>query len=344
MLDAHKRWIAKLASIVDLDYQSRCRQAWLRLWNDEPMEPLPQAPASPAEDGDEQWPTYPYNDAFVDPEKMLMNELGQVYARVRQRSIAPLNIRPNYGTVILASILGGPWQLTDNSLPWAHELPGGRDAIGKLIDNGPADPTRELGGRCFATADYYRHVLAEFPPLDRAIDIYHPDLQGPYDVAHLVMGPDIFVAGYDEPELVERLVDVVTASYAAFIRLWGERVGFADADGLTTHWSFYIRGRIMLRNDTTILLRPEQYLQFVQPFDARLLSEFGGTIHFCGKADQVFEPMLDTAGLAGVHMSQPELNNESRLRALAAARRLVVFSGPYRLCPSGAIGARISTA
>lgn len=335
MLDLHNRWIARLALMIDLDRQARARQVWRKLWNHEPMDPLPRGAKAPPEEG-EKWPTYPYNDEFSDPEKMLMNQLAGVYATVRGGGIGPLNIRANYGTVILASILGGPWQLTDNSLPWAHELPGGRDAIRALIDHGPADPTTGLGQRCFETAAYYRDVLARFPPLDEAIDIYHPDLQGPYDVAHLLMGPDIFIAGYDEPELVDRLVDVVTETYAAFIRRWAERVGFCDAeDGLTTHWGYYIRGQVMLRNDTTILLRPEHYKRFVQPYDARLLQEFGGSIHFCGKADQVVEPLLDTAGLSGVNMSQPDLNDHQRFFRMAAERKVVVLNWPAKLVPAG---------
>ncbi len=334
MLDLHKRWLARLASMIDLDHQGRAVEAWRRLWADEPMDPLPQAARPPADDG-EPWPSYAYNDAFADPEKMLMNELGGVYATVRGRGIGPLNIRANYGTVILPSILGGPWQLTDNSLPWAHELPGGRDALRALIDRGPADPTAGLGSRCFETAAYYREVLAKFPPLDRAIDIYHPDLQGPYDVAHLLAGPDIFLAGYDEPELVERLVDVVTRTYAAFMRRWIREVGIRDHFGLTTHWGFYIRGQIMLRNDTTIMLRAEHYRRFVQPFDGRLLGEFGGAIHFCGKADQVHEPMLATPGLAGIHSSQPDLNDHQRFFRMARERKLVVLSWPRRLLPGG---------
>jgi hypothetical protein len=335
MLDLHKRWIAKLATMIDLDHQARAGETWRRLWNNESITPLPQATKAPPQEV-EPWPTYPYNDEFADREKMLMNQLAGVYATVRGRGIGPLNIRTNYGTVILPSILGGPWQLTDNSLPWAHELPGGRDAIRALIDRGPADPTAGLGARCFETAAWYCDVLAKFPPLDRAIDIYHPDLQGPYDVAHLLAGPDIFLAGYDEPELVDRLVEVVTQTYAAFMRRWISEVGIRDHAGLTTHWGFYIRGRIMLRNDTTILLRPEHYRRFVQPFDGRLLTEFGGTIHFCGKADQVHQPMLDTPALAGIHMSQPDLNDYQRFFRLARERRLVVLNWPRRLLPPGA--------
>lgn len=336
MLDLHKRRLAELAGLIDLDRLARTRQIWQQLYRFEPMDPPLYFGSNPPK-STEPWPTYPYNDGFNDREKMLMNELASVYACVRTPGgIGPWNIRANYGTPILASVLGAPWQLTDNSMPWAHELPGERDAIRSLVDRGPADPMAGLGQRCFETAAYYREVLAQFPPLDKAVDIYHPDLQGPYDVAHLLMGPDIFIAGYDEPELVDRLLDVVTQTYRAFIHAWGKRVGFCDAaDGLTTHWSYYVRGKIALRNDTTILLRPEHYARFVQPYDGRLLSEFGGMIHYCGGANQVFDMMMDTPGLTAINSSQPHLNDHQRFIRSAQARKLAVLSWPPEYLPAG---------
>ncbi len=333
MLDIHKRWIAKLAGMIDPDRVARCRKVVRRVFDFEPVEELPFVARPPADDGGEPWPTYPYNDAFDDPEKMLVNQLGMVYDGLRAADYRPPNIRAHFGTVILASVLGGPWQLTDNSLPWAHHLEGGADAIRTLADRGPGEPKSGLGGRCFQTVAFYRDALAEIPPLADAIDIYHPDLQGPYDVAHLLMGPDIFLAGYDEPELVERLVGVVTETYRRFIRAWADEVGFADGDGLTTHWNFTIRGRIMLRNDTTILLRPEHYRRFVQPFDARLLSEFGGAIHFCGRADHLVDLMLETEGLTALNSSQPELNDHGRMLRTAQQRRAVLLGWPARMLP-----------
>jgi hypothetical protein len=335
MLDLHKHRIEKLAGMIDPAWQAHVRETWRKVYDNQPVEELPYFRPAPEPADEDRWPTYPYNDEFNDLEKMLMNQLGGVYGVVRARDYRPLNIRPNFGTVILPSILGGRWQLTDNSMPWSHHLEGA-DAIRALIDRGPADATNDLGGRCFQAADYFRDVLKKFPPLDRAIDIYHPDLQGPYDVAHLLMGPEIFLAGYDEPELVEQLVDVVTQTYRWFIEAWARRVGFDDgADELTTHWGFYIRGKVMLRNDTTILLRPEHYERFVRPYDERLLTAFGGAIHFCGKADQLFDAMLSADGLTAINSSQPHLNDNQRFFHLARQRGLVVLGWPREMTPAG---------
>lgn len=336
MLELHREWIARLADRIEPEKIARRRDAVRRMLAFEEVEELPYltAPGVP-KPGDDDWPKYEYNDAFDNPEKMLMGQLGMVWSGLPADDYRPANIRANYGTPILHSVLGGDWQLTDNSMPWAHHMEGGPDAIRELIARGPADPYNGLGGRCFETAEYYRQVLADFPPLDEVIDIYHPDLQGPYDIAHLLMGPDIFMAGYDEPELVEQLVDVVTRTYRAFIVEWDRRVGFDDGDGVTSHWSFFIPGRLMIRNDTAILLRGEQYEQFVRPFDTQLLEEFGGAIHFCGRGTQVLDAMTSTGGLGAIHSSQPELNDHARMLATCQEQKMPLLSWPEEMLTPG---------
>ncbi len=91
----------------------------------------------------------------------------------------------------------------------------------------------------------------------------------------------------------------------------------------------------MLRNDTTILLKPAHYARFVRPFDQRLLGEFGGCIHFCGQASHLHELLVATGGLSGVNSSQPELNDHRRLFELAQARRVVLLRWPRAMLPPG---------
>ena len=93
----------------------------------------------PAADVD--WPDFPYNDTFYDREQMLLSQLRPAFLHYRSGDDYPTAIRANYGTVILPSILGANWQLTENSMPWAHHLEG-RDAIKRLIDAGFPDERR----------------------------------------------------------------------------------------------------------------------------------------------------------------------------------------------------------
>jgi len=130
----------------------------------------------------------------------------------------------------------------------------------------------------------------------------------PPNAAEVVWGSDIFLAFYEEPELLRDLLDLITRTYAAFMRQWHARV--QPEDGESTHWEIRHRGRLMIRNDSLMNLSPGLYVEYVRPLDQRLLDEFGGgAIHFCGKGSHYIEAMSQVRGLYGIQMSQPHLND-----------------------------------
>ena len=276
---------------------------------------------------DEDWPDFPYNDTFADREKMLLAQLRAPFLHYQAGDYHPLAIcdgyiAANYGTVILPSIFGAEWQLTETSMPWAHHLPS-RDAIRALIDRGVPDFSAGLGAACLETAAYYREQLAPYPKLAQETCVYHPDLQGPFDVAHLLWGPDIFLALYDCPEMVHELLDLVTRTYIAWLGRWKEAVG--EGNDLTAHWALMMRGGAMVRDDTPVMLSRAQYLAFVRPYDQMILDAFGGCIHFCGSGDPFVGPMTESQNLYGIHSSQPELNDMETMWRVTRERRIVLL-------------------
>ncbi len=328
-----RHYLGKFEARLDLEHVARVRDACRRAFAFEPLPELPYVLTSDLEAPDLDWPTYPYNDAFRDPAKMLLNELHAPYLHHQLRDYHPLNIRANYGTVILPSLFGVGYQLTETSLPWAHHL-GSRAEIERLIARGVPDLEAGLGGTCFNTLRFYQETLADYPGLSQAVSVYHPDLQGPFDVAHLIWGPDILVALYDCPELVGALLALVTETYARWMRRWKALAG--EGNDFTTHWSFHIRGGIMLRDDTAVMLSARHYERFVKPYDQALLDEFGGCIHFCGRGDAFIASMCRSRNLFGINCSQPELNDTALLIHSAQANRLVLLGLPERYLPAGA--------
>jgi hypothetical protein len=270
---------------------------------------------------DLDWPSVAYNDAFADRELMLLEQLRAPFIHNQLRDYHPLNIRCNYGTVILPSVFGAGYQLTETSLPWVHHLRG-RDEIEALIERGVPDLDAGLGEVCFGTCRYYQEVLSGYQNLEHAISIYHPDLQGPFDVAHLIWGPDILYALYDCPDVVHALLRLVVETYRRWMRKW--KALTREGNDFTTHWDFYIRGGIMLRDDTPVMLSPAHYDEFVKPYDQELLDEFGGCAHYCGKGDSFIASMCRSRSLFGVNASQPELNDVDLLVESARANRLVL--------------------
>ena len=309
-------------------YYEGVRQAYERVFAWEEMDELPYVWSDLPPIDDEDWPEYAYNGAFVDREKMLLSQLRGPYFHYQARDYHPLAIRANYGTVILPTLFGASYQLTESSMPWVHHLPD-RDAVRRIIDAGIPDPCTGLGSTCFEAAEYYMEVLARYPNLARATQIYHPDLQGPFDVAHLLWGPDIFLALYDCPDVVHELLDLVTRTYVDWLKRWKALVG--EGNDFTAHWSIMMRGGTMIRNDTPVMLSSTQYDEFVKPYDQRLLNAFGGCVHYCGRGDQFVESMAESEYLYGIHVSQPELNDMDRLWRVTRDHRLVLLdlSGEY---------------
>jgi hypothetical protein len=325
-------YLAKLEGTLDPDWVAEAKRGYEQVFAWQTCKELPFVwDGLPSLDAQE-WPTFPYNEGFYDPGKMLLNELSAVYQHARVRDYRVPAIRANYGTVILSSILGGAYRLTDTSLPWAHHA-ADRAAIERIIALGLPPVGNGLGQRCLDTLAYYRRVLAPFPTLSRQVMIYHPDLQGPFDVAHLLWGPDILLALYDCPELVQALLDLVVATYIAWLRHWKEQVG--EGNVMTPHWGGMIRGGAMLRDDTPVMLNARQYRAFVQPYDQRILDVFGGCIHFCGSGRSFLPDMVNCQQLYGVNMSQPDWNDVAAFWRLCRGRQLVVLDIAEAFVPDG---------
>ena len=207
-----------------------------------------------------------------------------------------------------------------NTLPTSHPLQSS-DAIRKLVDAGPPDVQSFLGGRVFEAAGRFLEALEKYPVLQRNIDLYHPDAQGPMDIAEVVWGSDIFYAFGDEPELVNEFMELITNTYISFLRGWYNQV--PRTRDWSYHWHMAHKGALLLRNDSLMNLSPEIYTEFVRPFDQRLFDEFGGgAIHFCGRGDHFIEPMSQMRGLHAINVSQPHLNDMSVIFSNTVDKRI----------------------
>jgi hypothetical protein len=328
-----QRYLTKFEGTLDLDHLAHVREGYERTYAFEEVEELPYVLADTSGAPDQDWPILEYNDTFFDRQKMLLDQLRQPFLHHQLRDYHPINIRANYGTVILPSVMGAGYQLTETSLPWAHHLPD-RDAIRRVIDEGVPDLESGLGQTCFETAEYYMDALAPYPKLTAACWIYHPDLQGPFDVAHLLWGPDILYGLYDCPDLVHPLLELVVETYIAWMHRWKALVG--EGNDITAHWNTMMKGGIMIRDDTPVMLSPGHYEEFVKPYDQRLLNEFGGCIHFCGRGTQFIASMCASDGLYGIHSSQPELNDLDLLWRSTQEHKLTLITLPEAMLPCGA--------
>jgi hypothetical protein len=236
---------------------------------------------------------YSYREGFDDPAAMLQNMLlGRVVPTLVVDDDGPLAIRNDHGTIQVASAVGGNWKLHDDNFPWNEHFDTLEPIEAIANATGPVDLNAGVLPRSFATLRYYREKLAQFPLCAKAIQVSLPDLQGPFDNAEFLWGSSIYYAFGDCPELLckllSRLVDVTLQLHDAYKPFTYDRL---DPTANTQH-GYVMPGRLLLRDDSCLILSPRVYAEMVQPHDVRLLREVGlGGIHFCGNGQHMVETM-----------------------------------------------------
>jgi uroporphyrinogen-III decarboxylase len=261
---------------------------------------------------------------------MMQNQLlERVVPGVLLRDDSPLSIRNNHGTIQVASVLGGDWKLHQDNYPWVEPFHS-MDRIDDVANStGPVADDAGILKKSLDTLAFYREKLAEHPPLDKAIQVSLPDLQGPIDTAEQLWGSEIYYGVVDRPELFEkllsRIVDVQLDMASRFRKLATDRL---DPVATTQH-GWQVPGRILIRNDSSIMLSPEMYAEHVRPHDSRLLHDIGkGSIHFCGSGQHLIEPMLEIPDMLGLDFGEIHLMDAKWI--YDTCRELSVSVLPYR--------------
>lgn len=325
-----RTYLDKLENAIDLTWEREKLQEWRRVLAFEPVDNRFVAHESAGGTEPGEWPAVGVNEAIATPDRMLLQQLREVYRGACRRTRQIPNIRCNYGTGILPSLFGAEvfWMDDElNTLPTTRPLEGD-DPIGKLLEAGVPELTNGFGARVFETAEYFKEELRPYLKTREVVRICHPDLQGPVDAVELLLGSGMFLAFYDRPEELKGLLELVTETYVRLLRRWLDIVPPQDGGEHMAHWGSLYKGQVMLRDDSVVNLSPEMYAEFVKPYDERVLAEFGGgAIHFCGKADHCIDKMTDSQHLTAINMSQPEKNDMRKVYE-ATVKKGVVLNVP----------------
>ncbi len=317
-------YLERLDVLVDPAHVRECDRLLEDTFSYRAVDRLPRIDPSPVEG----WPTFPYSEAFRDPEKMLVNELAGVYAGANLRDDRMYTIRANYGVGTVASLFGCRISLPMDNMPWCEPL--SEKELLEALERGVPEMTSGLGGRVMETERFYLDTLARYPNLKQAVHVYLCDTQGPFDIAHLVVGHRIYTEIHDDPDLVHRVLDLVTETYSRFTKAQKEIVGEGN------EWSYHsqtkVRGGIRICEDSPTNISPAAYQEFCRPYNERVLAEFsGGWVHYCGRGYQIFPHLISTPGLCGVNFGNPELQDLRAVYDEASRHRvgIISWSGPF---------------
>ncbi len=324
-------YLDDLASRIDPDEEQRVHQAWIdfvegrtedRLDSASPFVPPGRVPR-PARI---EWPQIHINDALADIDTMVLHQLSMVSDTLASGSNTILNVRTNYGVSIMTSQLGCEvvvMSREQGNLPTTRPL-AGEDPIRAALDRGVPDLRTGQGGDVFDCGARFEEVLSGREVLENWVILYHPDAQGPIDNAELAWGSDIFLAFYDEPQLVHDFLDLMTEHYLAFLGTWF--AAHPPRASYNAHWGMLMKGNIMLRDDSLMNLSPEIYDEYILAREARCFAELGGgVIHYCGRGSHVIDRFHRIDGLTAVNLSQPHLNDMDAVFAQTVDRGLALL-------------------
>ncbi len=309
-------YLEKLERLIDLGHVERTRELQRRAFSFEPVDHVPTAISYPVPE--EEWPRIGYQECFEDPAKMLLGQLGDVYAGAKLQDDRLYGLRANYGTGIVAALFGCPTVTFDDSLPIGLAISS--EQLARVLEEGVPDLHGGLVGRALDTVAYFREMLQPYPKLSQAVGSQLLDIQGTFDNASIIWGSSIFAAFYEEPDRVRRLMAIVTEAILALVRQH-RRIDGCLLDEQDGWWNFL--GGMCLRNDSCINLSPKHYVAFVRPFDEQLLAPYGGWVHFCGRAHW-WPALLEIPGLRGINPYQGEFYDLYTMYERCEAARVAI--------------------
>jgi len=269
---------------------------------------------------------YRYRETFESPVAMLQNLLlERVVPGLLLKDDNPLAIRNNHGTVQIASILGGKWEIYEDNYPWMKPL----DSIQAIEEIVYSNEGFNLDGgvlsRSIDVLEFYKKKLSEYPPCRDAIQISLPDLQGPMDTAEQLWGSSIYYAFSDTPDLLERLLAKIVEAMLVVSEIFRRHTHDRIDPFANTQHGYVIPGRLLVRDDSSIMLSPDTYEEFVRPHMARLLHEIGaGSIHFCGNGEHLISKMLKIRDLRGLDFGDGHLMDINGIYKICSEHKVVI--------------------
>ena len=350
MRESLRRLLDHLEESLDPARQQQIETLHQQALGWEPVPRLPLVISYPLpEDGPFQ--PYPHSQALADPEKMLHNELVHAFGTSiayhdRVGDDLPYTIRANMGTVLIASLFGARVEQVDENPPWVRPLDTA-DVYRFILDRDAHDYAQGWCPRVVERYRFYRHTLGDYPKLSALVKLVLPDLQGPLDTAELLRGSEIYLDFYQQPELVGRALGAIAEAQVGFARYLGGLGLISDGpEGLVHQHATMIRGSILLRNDSAIMLSPRMYADHVAPHDAYVLREMGGGgVHSCGRFEHQMPGFLALADLQCIDLGQPEMNDLDAFYEAVRPRQvaLIRIAAEERELRTGQVMARFPT-
>lgn len=299
---------------IDPEQELRVEQEWLDFADGKCRKEFFQTSRTPSKPG-LVWPHVMVNDALEDYDLMILQQLAMVSASLETGTGEMLCLRSNYGTGIIPTMFGAesfimPYDV--DTLPGSKPFANAKKDVMAIVDAGTIDFGKGLARKVFEMAERYHDLVKDYPRISRFVHYYDPDLQGPLPLIEATWGSDFFEDLYEDEDSVVKALAFYTEVYIQFTRKWKALCPDFDS-GHAVEWAMLHKGGTIIRNDSAMNISGDMYEEFVQPFDQKILSEFGGGIHFCGRGDHYIDRIANIQNLSFINLSQPDWNNMEKI-------------------------------
>lgn len=233
----------------------------------------------------EKIPSANFKEAFESFDRMLCNEVRAACSAANGGSDQVPSIRVNFGVGTTLACLGLEQEVFPDKMPWPKEHLT-LDQVRKLT---PDDI--QIRGSFARGLDWMRQFKKI---LGDSLHVYCMDTQGPFDLAHLVIGDEIFYLMNDDPPLLHHLMEICF-QIGVKTHTWMKEAVGEPRDQMYHGNSLYMEnGGIRICEDTTSLLSADAIREFAMPYTRRLAQHFGGAfIHYCGRNDHLTDALCE---------------------------------------------------
>ena len=232
--------------------------------------------------------------ACADMEESLKWQLGALETSMDYPMDIPNFLEPWYGINTVASCFGAEYEWNRGQAPAAHSP---FSSLSEALDYEPIPVEKTtIGKQTLEMIEYF---------LDKTwgrIPISFTDTQSPFNIAASLVETTTFLLGiYDDPDGVRNLIERTVSLNVEFTQKQKDLLGDALAlpgHGFASCFEFTGLG---MSDDTSTMMAPDQFEQFVCPSIARTGLSFGGAVyHSCGNWTSRLKQVLEIKGLKTV--------------------------------------------
>lgn len=270
---------------------AKTRQA--AVWKGERPDQWPILMRAPLTKAQQEIPDPNLKEAFYDADLMLCSQVRSACTSAYSRSDAVPSVRVNFGTGTTLSCLGLEQEVYPDKMPWLKQHLT-KAQISKL-----APDDIKVQGTFKRGLDFmrrYKEIMGDSLP------IFCMDTQGPFDLAHLMMGDDFFYELHDDPPFVHHLMNLCV-ELGTKTHEWMKEVSTEPRNMIYHSNTIYAENMgIRICEDTTAIVGPEAINEFAMPYTQRLAQHFGGAwVHYCGRNDNLTDAVCQIPEIRGIN-------------------------------------------